>query len=73
MDGRHRPAETEGSPPEEVLEAIREILELAIDISHCYFHAEPHIRQCIRPAIEISNALKYRTEAEPGKADAYAH
>ena len=73
LDGRLRPAETEGSPPEEVLEAIRETLELAIDISHCYFHAEQHIRQYIRPTIEISNALKYRTEADPAKADAYAH
>ena len=64
LDGRYGPVETEGSPPEEVLEAIRETLELAI---------EPHIWQYIRPAIETSNALKYRTEAGPAKADAYAH
>ena len=72
LDGRDGQAETEGSPSEEVLEAIRETLGLAIDISHWYFHAEPHIQQCIRPALEISNALKYRTEAGLAKEDAHS-
>lgn len=48
------------TPAEDTLEAIREKFELAINISHCYFHTEPNIQQCIRLALATSKALERR-------------
>ena len=47
-----------GIPEESTLRAIRETLGLVLDISHCYFHAEPEVQEYIRPALAISKALE---------------
>lgn len=56
-------------PEAGTLEAIQETLGLVIDISHCYFHAEPEIQQYIRPALAISKALKRRPPETVSETD----